>query len=118
MPLLLAMPDEFFMVHGTKVYTKRETNPGAVPAPTVADMASHLELALRAWTKAGFPTVTAEQYKERALICEKCPLWDGLARFGLGKCKACGCTGLKRWLATERCTHPQGSRWPALDAVP
>jgi hypothetical protein len=71
------------------------------------------------WVRAGFPTVSADEYAARSAACDPCELWDGAARFGLGKCMApgCGCTRFKRFLATEICRHPQGSRWPAPDLL-
>ena len=85
------------------------------PEPTTLELAANFTAAAGRWAEAGFPTVSAETYAARSEACDACPFWDGKARFGLGKCKApgCGCTSLKRWLATERCTHPEGSRWPA-----
>lgn len=63
------------------------------------------------WSAAGFATVSGETYAARASACEACPMWDGAARLGLGKCNApgCGCTKLKRWLATEKCPL---CKWP------
>jgi hypothetical protein len=60
--------------------------------------------------------VTEDEYAARAGACEGCPHWDGAARAGLGKCNApnCGCTKLKRWLATETCPL---RKWPPLSAA-
>jgi hypothetical protein len=89
--------------------------------PTRIEMAANFSVAMGRWAAAGFPTVSAEEYALRNMACEHsgpegtaCEYWDGDARWGLGKCKApgCGCTRFKRWLATERCRHPKGSRWP------
>jgi hypothetical protein len=84
------------------------------PEPTLAELASNFVAAMSTWTKAGFPTVAREDYEARSAACSACELWDGAARLGLGTCKApaCGCTKLKRWLATAQCLHPKGSRWP------
>jgi hypothetical protein len=81
--------------------------------PKPAEMAANFAVAVARWVAAGAPVVSAEVYAEREAACDSCPLWDAKARLGLGKCKApkCGCTSLKRWLATEACKHPQGSRW-------
>ncbi len=81
--------------------------------PTLADLATNFTGAVARWAGQGFPTVPAEQYVARAAVCEACEFWDGTARLGLGKCNApgCGCTKLKRWLATEKC--PLG-KWPEL----
>lgn len=79
--------------------------------PTLADLASNFATAVQKWAAGGFNTVTKEDYGSRAAVCAVCEFWDGSARAGLGKCNApgCGCTRLKRWLATERC--PLG-KWP------
>lgn len=90
------------------------------PEPNAAEMAVNLATAAAAWAAAGFPVVPQAEYDARSVACAPCQYWDGRARLGLGKCKApgCGCTKLKRWLATEKCKHPEGSRWPASGSVP
>lgn len=81
--------------------------------PTVTELAENFTAAMERWASAGFKTVTREEYDARAAACDACPYWDPNGWFGLGKCKApgCGCTKFKRWLATEQCAHPEGSRW-------
>lgn len=93
--------------------------PAASPAvalaePTPAEMSANLARAAARWIGAGLPVVAQAVYDARTAACGACSFWDGKARLGLGKCGApgCGCTGLKRWLATETCPHPGGSRWP------
>jgi hypothetical protein len=77
----------------------------------VAELAGNFAGAMTRWIAAGAPVVSAETYAARAAVCEGCEHWDGAARLGLGKCKApgCGCTSLKRWLATEKCPL---TKWP------
>lgn len=79
--------------------------------PTTLELAANFAGAMARWGAAGFATVSADTYAERAAICDACEHWDGSARAGLGKCNApgCGCTRFKRWLATERC---QLGKWP------
>jgi len=91
---------------------------GDLPEPNAAEMAVNFTKAMGKWIAAGVPVVTEAQYAERAAICAGCELWDGKANLGLGKCKApgCGCTKFKRWLGSEVCKHPAGSKWPALQA--
>jgi hypothetical protein len=98
---------------------REEAPPAAVyvpplSEPTPAEMAVSVTQAAGRWIAAGFPVVAQAEYDARSAACEPCPFWDGAARLGFGKCKApgCGCTKLKRWLATEECRHPDGSRWP------
>lgn len=82
----------------------------------MVELATNFAGAIAGWLAAGAPVVDQMTYDVRTAACEVCPYWDGKARLGLGKCRApgCGCTSFKRWLATERCKHPEGSRWPAL----
>lgn len=86
-----------------------------VEEPTTLELAANFAGAVGRWSAAGFPVVSAEVCASRADACDGCELWDAKARLGLGKCRApgCGCTSLKRWLASERCPHPGGPRWPA-----
>jgi hypothetical protein len=80
-----------------------------VPEPTIAELATNAGFA--AWRAAAAIArgervlVTEPEYRARETACEACGYWDGSSRFGLGKCnhRGCGCTKLKRWLATESC---------------
>lgn len=73
--------------------------------PTAAELAANFTVAVARWSAAGFPVVSRKIYDARAAICAPCEFWDGSARLDLGKCthKKCGCTKMKRWLATEKC---------------
>jgi hypothetical protein len=54
---------------------------------------------------AGRPVVApSDVIAARVAVCDECPEWVG------GRCRVCGCGGLKRHLTTERC--PLG-KWPA-----
>ena len=79
--------------------------------PSMADMLKRATHALSEWAQKGFPLTTEEQLVERREICEQCPMWKPSTAFGLGACGACGCTGLKLTVATEKC--PQG-KWKEL----
>jgi hypothetical protein len=89
-----------------------------IPDPPLSALAGRVAYAAWRAANAGIHGdrvfVTDAEYEARSAICEPCEYWDGKARFGFGKCKApkCGCTKFKRWLATERCKHPAGDRWP------
>jgi len=78
--------------------------------PSLAQEASNLAAALAAWAAAGFPVADAERVAQIKAICESCPLWDGAARGGMGKCRSfkCGCTKFKWWIKTSKC--PEG-KW-------
>ena len=65
--------------------------------------------AIKGWVKAGAPKAPIAARKLRKEICLACEHWQAAP---IPKCKVCGCTGLKRWMATERC--PLG-KWPAID---
>jgi hypothetical protein len=90
------------------------------PEPTAFELAVNFSGAMARVTAAAFSGkqvwVSEEDYRKRASICDNCELWDGTARFGLGKCKApgCGCSKFKSWLFTEKCKHPSGSKWPEI----
>ncbi len=79
--------------------------PIALKEPSPLELVSNFSTAMTVWVKAGAPVVSEEVYRERAAICDGCEYWQPEARLGLGKCSApgCGCTKLKRWLATESC---------------
>lgn len=68
-------------------------------------------VALRSWRQAGFPILDRAGRKARGGACAACDFWHPLGNLGLGECRApsCGCTRLKRWVATEKC--PEG-KWP------
>ena len=49
--------------------------------------------------------VNEEEWKRRSGICNACDLWKPVGNLGMGECahENCGCTKIKRGLATERC---------------
>lgn len=87
--------------------------PVVLEEPGLVELASNFGGAVARWVVAGAPVVSEAVYRERTAACDACELWVADARLGLGKCMApgCGCTRFKRWLATEACKHPEGSRW-------
>lgn len=93
------------------VNMEQQATPEMLSEPTALELAQNFTAAMAKWSLAGFPVVSEEDYRARAEACDACEFWDGKARLGLGKCNApgCGCTKLKRWLATEPC--PLG-KWP------
>lgn len=84
------------------------------PDPSALQLGRNFTAATSRWVAAGLPVVSEPVYQARAAACGACEYWAPKARLGLGKCRApgCGCTKFKRWLATERCPHPQGPKWP------
>ena len=86
------------------------SGPPLPPEPGIMQEAANLASALAAWATAGFPVADAARVAQIKEVCEACPLWDGGARGGLGKCKSfkCGCTRFKWWIKTSKC--PEG-KW-------
>lgn len=60
-------------------------------------MIGNFAKAITTWARRGFPVVTLDQFHGRLNTCRGCAEWTGLT------CKRCGCSGLKLWLATEKC---------------
>lgn len=80
--------------------------------PRLRVKVTRLLRALAKWARGGFGLVERRARALRRRACEACPFWAKRGNLGLGECRhpACGCTRVKRWLATERC--PVG-KWPA-----
>lgn len=113
--LWLAKPEMLRKVDDTRVIPPPIGNCGQTSKPlpqepSVMDMVGNLTRALVEWGAAGFRVASQAEVEARAAICRVCPLWDGAARKGIGKCnsKLCGCTKFKWWLATSTC--PEG-KW-------
>ncbi len=68
-----------------------------------SDLLKRLAESVRLWAKAGFPVVDDTTLRQRADTCFGCPKMNRDARFGLGRCDACGCSLPKLELQTERC---------------
>lgn len=66
-------------------------------------MARNFTGAIVDYAKDGFRNVTAVQHASRMVICNGCEFWDKQAFMGLGKCKKCGCSGAKLWIAGSKC---------------
>jgi hypothetical protein len=103
--------DSFYIPERTEIDLSRvskateavEEISGPVTWPTISELTKNFSGAIFRWARAGLPTVSEEQYRQRLSVCEGCEHWDERAAFGLGRCKKCGCTGLKHWLETEHC---------------
>lgn len=59
--------------------------------------------AMRAWVAAGLPMASPGVYEARIGICKACPEWESEGWLGMGKCKSCGCSGVKLRLETSKC---------------
>lgn len=75
---------------------------GPLRDPTGVELIRNFGAAVGRWAAAGFEVTGQDEYARRRVACDACADWVG------GRCRRCGCTGLKLWLATERC--PAG-RW-------
>jgi len=76
--------------------------------PSFLGMVKGFTASVREWARAGFPVASQERFEARLETCRSCSLWREEERVGLGQCRACRCTRLKMWLATEKC--PRG-KW-------
>lgn len=81
-------------------------------APGVLRQVSTLSVALMDWAKVGFKLASPIELDARIAICQKCEQWEPKGWAGLGKCKKCGCSGVKLKLASEKC--PLG-KWYAIN---
>jgi hypothetical protein len=80
------------------------------PIPTTAELSTNFTKAMLGWAKAGFPTVKRKTYEQRHAICNTCEHWSPDGLLGTGRCRKCGCSGVKLWLATSTCPD-QPPRW-------
>jgi len=80
------------------------------PAPTLVELATNFTGAMAGWAQAGFKIVEREEYERRHTICLACEFWLPDVMLGFGKCKKCGCSKFKLWLATSRCPD-KPPRW-------
>lgn len=105
--------------HGGEAFSLPEPPENNVAQPMMSAMSvfekmRHLRRSLKVWQAAGRPLASKTARTARLAACNACPFWNAQGNFWLGECRApgCGCTRGKAWLATERCPHPEGSRWP------
>jgi len=71
--------------------------------PTLAEMTANFTKAMGNWVAAGFKVVEREVFEKRHAICKSCEFWLPDARLGTGKCRKCGCSIYKLWMATSKC---------------
>ncbi len=69
--------------------------------PSLPELARNFLSATARWITAGLPVVDRAQFEQRVTVCKTCPEWLGDAL--IPRCRKCGCTALKPWLATEKC---------------
>ncbi|HVU37306.1 MAG TPA: hypothetical protein VHC95_03160 [Opitutales bacterium] len=71
--------------------------------PTLAEMTANFTKAMTGWVAAGFKVVERGIFEKRHAICKSCEFWLPDARLGTGKCRRCGCSIYKLWMATSKC---------------
>jgi hypothetical protein len=72
-------------------------------AKAKAEMALTFTKAVARFAGSGCKLVERDVFDARAATCNDCEKWDGEALSGVGRCTECGCTGFKRFMATESC---------------
>lgn len=87
------------------------------PAPSFSKMLTGTITEIKKWGDEGFPIAPKEVQLQREDICRACPHWEQGAYFNLGKCKLCGCSGMKWKLATAKCPD-NPPRWLPVDIQP
>lgn len=90
----------------------KANTPAAVPPPVVYQAVTVVGATAR-WFAAGRPKRTPEQLAEVRAICSACPHWDPAGWLGKGRCRKCGCAGIKQEWSTERCPD-EPPRWLAI----
>lgn len=73
------------------------------PTPGALALMTQFARAAFQWARNGARLVDEATFNQRRTICFACTMWDGEKYFGVGGCKACGCTGIKLHLPTEKC---------------
>ena len=106
---LLLEPEALDAYQGGRpvIYTKAKTAtplpPEVIVDPSILKKAKSLGVSILQWAKSGFKTLPEKIVSERRRICADCPNWQVDAFAGMGKCKICGCSGIKHVLPNEKC---------------
>ena len=74
-----------------------------IKPPTLLELADNFTRATATWTSQGFPTPSEEEYQRRAELCNGCKFWNANEWLNVGRCMKCGCSGVKRYMATATC---------------
>lgn len=80
------------------------------PPPTVTSMTVSVLSSLARWLAAGRPKTSPAGLAGRRAGCQACPHWDPKGWRGRGRCRLCGCSGVKLEWATETCPD-KPPRW-------
>jgi len=71
--------------------------------PSLAQQARTFAYSMAQWVKAGMKVVPQEILAQRRGLCEACSYWQGDSAYGMGRCRKCGCSGVKLYLVSTRC---------------
>jgi hypothetical protein len=71
--------------------------------PGLVEKAKNFTSSMVEWATSGFPVVDNDLLLKRKEVCNTCEFWDKDGYMGAGKCKKCGCSGIKLNLATSVC---------------
>lgn len=71
--------------------------------PSLLAMARGLVKSTYNHAKDGFQNVSKETHEKRLAVCAACPHWEPGRFAGLGRCKQCGCSGIKLQWRTSVC---------------
>ena len=71
--------------------------------PSAPNRIRNAARAVARFTASGFRKVTDPTLSLRKNLCRACPEWDAEGYAGLGRCRKCGCSGIKLTWATEQC---------------
>lgn len=87
---------------------------GEPEMPSLGEMAKNFTRSVAWWLINGVPVTRRRDFHARLRQCEgnECGQWLGDRR--IARCAACGCAGVKLWLASEKC--PNGY-WGAVDGM-
>ena len=83
--------------------------PAPFQSPNFMDQAVSFATTFAVWIREGLPVVSREVYIQRRNICAgtltttRCDYWGGDTQLGFGRCRKCGCSGLKLFMATVQC---------------
>lgn len=72
-------------------------------SPGLAQTALNAVKASARFAASGFQKASQPTYLARQALCRACPEWDDTGHAGLGRCRKCGCSGIKLTWASERC---------------
>ena len=73
------------------------------PTPALPALAGTAVRALTRFAASGFRKASDSTLLARQSLCRTCPEWEHEGYAGLGRCRKCGCSGIKLTWASEQC---------------